>query len=301
MPFGRNSAASIDAYDAAEAHLPASPFQDRCRQNAHGRTQLWGTTVLAVQSSLPALSEDPPFKSCLLFDPWVEPLPERALPAGWAISLHSPYVAAWGCDQKAKFHDQIGACCWISLSAPGPSSPPCQGLCTIGSLMFPWGPWTLLKFMDLAADGRMLQVPTQWETACAFMGYRQRRSAGFRIEMKSRRRLTDCFSSVKMRVCTIYIYFIYIYSNISPRSARRVKAVGRASVQMRQAFTSQHQRHPFTSHPSHRKCSHANGESGCVTVQSRPKHSTVPSPRRTKSAARTERLGAGGFIRVSSG
>ena len=174
MPFGRNSAASIDAYDAAEAHCRHLLSKiDVGRMHIAGHSFGGATAILAVQSSLPALSEDPPFKSCLLFDPWVEPLPERAFARGMGdLPTLAICSGAWGCDQKAKFYDQIERLLLDKSVSPRSVLATMPGTLHNWVADGPfWGPWTLLKFMDLAADvAPDVASSNTVEAACAFMG-----------------------------------------------------------------------------------------------------------------------------------
>ena len=168
-----NDDAGADEKNAAAAHcqrLLSSIDLDRMHMVGHSFGG--ATAILAAQSNLPALRDDPPFKSCLLFDPWCECLPESALAQGMGdLPTFAICSGAWGCGQKVKFFDQIERLLSDMSTSPRATLAVMPGTLHnwVADIPF-WGPWALLKRIKLAADvDPDIAVSNTIEASCVFI------------------------------------------------------------------------------------------------------------------------------------
>ena len=92
------------AQDAGNKHLQALLSRiDTSRMVMAGHSFGGATAILAVQSELPALQDA--FTSCLLYDPWTEPLPETSLDKGLGDTPTLLILSGkWGNKRKNKFY-----------------------------------------------------------------------------------------------------------------------------------------------------------------------------------------------------
>lgn len=144
---------NVDSINAAEAHCRhLLSCMDLERMHIAGHSFGGATAILAMQSTqnLPGR----PFKSCLLFDPWVEALPQASLDQGMADApTFTICSGAWGCAPRVKFFKQIKhLLCSQQISTKSTVAVMPGTLHSwVADIPF-WMPWWLAKVAKRAGD-----------------------------------------------------------------------------------------------------------------------------------------------------